>query len=206
MSWRDALRRRSLRTIRPSSYDDTNNYLRFLSNVKRSEFDDPRSEEAFALYLGLQKDLKYLSPTILRPTIGKDIGKGTYYKVDNELEKDIFRSFKDKVKLYEVLKANEFDVTSIFSDNTPGLFTENGKEYVALVPKDNGIITGRPMSSNARMLGNFTVSKGKDKKGEYLSYADQYDLPPVTQGITQGKPYKIYGRIYYKDMEKADSE
>ena len=42
-----------------------------------------------------------------------------------------------------------------------------------------------------RMLGDFTVSRGKDKKGEYISYADQYDFPKILQNKMKGKPYKI---------------
>ena len=34
-------------------------------------------------------------------------------------------------------------------------------------------------SSRARVLGNFTVNKGKDERGEYISYYDKYDLSPT---------------------------
>lgn len=192
------LQEKVYKTVRPSQYSDPYNYIRFLFNNKREEFDDPRSEEAFQLYLGLQKELKYLAPTKLKPTIGKDI-KGQYYKVDSELENDIFQTFKDRVKLNEVKAVNEADVESVFPENTKGLFRENGKDYIALVPRDKKLIPGRPMVSNARMLGDFTVSRGKDKKGEYISYADQYDFPKILQNKMKGNPYKIYGRIYYKD-------
>lgn len=63
------------------------------------------------------------------------------------------------------------------------------------------------VSSRARVLGNFTVNKGKDERGDYISYYDKYDLNPnlpvvgKTFGLDNfvGKPFEIYDRIYTKD-------
>ena len=52
-------------------------------------------------------------------------------------------------------------------------------------------------------LKNYTLSKGKDDKGTYISYYDKYDLEPTVAGYKipvsafMGKPYDIYGRMYY---------
>ncbi len=194
-------------TIRPSNYTDISNYLRYLFNNKREEYDDARSEEAFSTYLGLKKDHKFLSPAKYRPTITNGNPQNLqYYQVDSQLEQDIFNSFKDKVKLNQILPVNENDVNSEYDPGTPGLFYENGKQYVDLTGRDGADnILGDPMASRARMMGNFNVSRGKDERGEYLSYSDQYDFPSVFQNKMQGQPYNIYGRIYYPKKENGGS-
>ena len=39
------------RTIKPSSFDDLNNVARWISGRARKDYDDPRSEDAWAFYL-----------------------------------------------------------------------------------------------------------------------------------------------------------
>ena len=184
--------------IRPSDYTSLNNYARYIFSVKRDDYDDARSEEAFKQYLGLNDKPKYLSPSKYAPSIKAKGKEGEYYKVDPELENDIFHSYKDKVKLNEVVPVDEINIKSEWPVGTP--LTQDG--YVKLDPYDDNIIVGRPMASRARMLGRFTVSRGKDKKGEYLSYSDQYDFPDTFQNKMKGKPYNVYNRIYYKDMKQ----
>ena len=67
------------------------------------------------------------------------------------------------------------------------------------------------MDDRFGMLGTFTVSKGKDEKGDYISYYDIYDINPykgeysrfnskkgdISMGI--GKPFEVYDRIYYTE-------
>jgi len=184
--------------IRPSDYTSLNNYARYIFSVKRDDYDDARSEEAFKQYLGLNDKPKYLSPSKYAPSIKAKGKEGEYYRVDPELENDIFHSYKDKVKLNEVVPVDEINIKSEWPVGTP--LTQDG--YVKLDPYDDNIIVGRPMASRARMLGRFTVSRGKDKKGEYLSYSDQYDFPDTFQNKMKGKPYNVYNRIYYKDMKQ----
>lgn len=43
-------------------------------------------------------------------------------------------------------------------------------------------------------MGTFKLSKGRDKNGHYVSYYDKWDLAG-SHGV--GKPFDIYGRIYY---------
>jgi hypothetical protein len=51
------------------------------------------------------------------------------------------------------------------------------------------------------VMGMYTVSKGEDEKGPYISYWDKYDFDtivaknPIMEGV--GQPYEIYDRIYY---------
>ena len=66
-------------------------------------------------------------------------------------------------------------------------------------------------------LGNFNYGRGKDERGDYLGYADKWDLHPgqlmgvkpeyrsgildteVSDLLGVGKPFEIYDRIYIKD-------
>lgn len=54
-------------------------------------------------------------------------------------------------------------------------------------------------------LGSHTVTKGKDKRGEYISYYDKWDLNPMKDGNSGdlsmgiGRPFEVYDRVHYKD-------
>lgn len=68
------------------------------------------------------------------------------------------------------------------------------------------------------VLGNFTVNKGKDDRGEYIDYYDEWDLNPFTSIVDDRDPDKrniedflyddlfklktpkIYGRVYMDEL------
>lgn len=52
-------------------------------------------------------------------------------------------------------------------------------------------------SGKEGVMGNYTISKGQDTRGTYMSYYDKWDLEPGNYG----KPFEIYDRIYYKTYE-----
>lgn len=65
-------------------------------------------------------------------------------------------------------------------------------------------------SKYGRVLGNYTINKGEDEKGRYISYYDVWDLNPykgkseaadvvttVGQYLAGVKPAEVYGRVYY---------
>lgn len=185
-------------SVRPSDYWDESNYLRYMFGVKRDMKDDPRSEEAFREYLGLNKKNKYLSPADYKPSTSKD-PNAKYYKVDKDLENDLFESFKDQLKLNENKAVDEFQVVNNlpYSEkmDDKGLYYEDDNSYH--INEYDQKRKRSKMTSRARMLGQFTVGRGKDDKGEYMSYYDKYDFPQTVQNQFQGKPYEIYGRVYY---------
>ena len=56
-------------------------------------------------------------------------------------------------------------------------------------------------------IGNFRVGRGKDDKGEYVSYYDVFDIAKgnkKSRTLGSAKPFEIYDRIYTKeyDMKK----
>lgn len=48
-------------------------------------------------------------------------------------------------------------------------------------------------------LKNFIYSKGKDDRGEYVSYYDKNDYDNILDYIPNSETFDIYGRLYYKD-------
>ena len=54
-------------------------------------------------------------------------------------------------------------------------------------------------------LRDFTVGRGRDNKGEYVSYYDLWDISPYRisnkdQSFGIGKPFEVYDRIYLDDF------
>lgn len=65
-------------------------------------------------------------------------------------------------------------------------------------------------SALGNYLGDYTVSKGHDDKGSYISYYDMWDLDPSGRNkgdasMSIGKPIPIYDRIYLDDYYGVDS-
>jgi hypothetical protein len=185
-------RETAFKTIQPSSYDDLKNMGRWMFDVQRETYDDPRSEEFWRHYLQQPGDLQYLKPSQYKPTISKNKDV-TYYSVDDELEKAIFDSYKDKLELKEIKQAKESDISKKYNKDTLQNF----------IISNPGLGDRNPSGSIARALGSFTVSKGKDDKGEYISYYDTYDFPDWIQNKVKGEPYEIYGRIYYPKQKQG---
>jgi hypothetical protein len=58
--------------------------------------------------------------------------------------------------------------------------------------------SGRKDFSSDPIMGNYTWTKGEDKKGHYIAYYDKWDLDiPIEEYGFIGKPFEIYDRIYY---------
>jgi hypothetical protein len=186
-------REKAFKTIQPSSYDDLKNMARWVTNTERKVYDDPRSEEFWRYYLKQPGDLQYLRPSKYSPTITKSQNNNTkYLSVDDELEQAIFNAFNDKLQLNEVKQVNE--------DNIAGKYEQDGLQN--FLTTNPGLGDRNPSGNIARALGNFTVSKGSDDKGEYLSYYDTYDFPNWIQNRVKGDPYEIYGRVYYPKKKR----
>jgi hypothetical protein len=76
----------------------------------------------------------------------------------------------------------------------------HGKEF-KYSNKDTYSVSGYNNRKEAWALGHYNVSKGKDEKGEYISYYDKFDATPgkgenLWEKIGIVKPFEIYGRVY----------
>ena len=49
------------------------------------------------------------------------------------------------------------------------------------------------------IMGEYTLTLGKDEHGNYISYWDRWDLKGSLEGKggLAGKPFEIYDRVYY---------
>lgn len=144
----------------------------------KDSFLEPR-DDIFAEYLQIPKTERNLRPSSYRLYTSA-------YKPKNA-EKDNYFGLNlhsnDRDKLYEAIYHRK---VGLFNKNKPLKVGENAVAHYLLEP-----------------LGNHTIGRGKDEKGEYMSYYDLWDVAPFTnkgdesQGI--GKPVPIYDRIYLDD-------
>lgn len=69
----------------------------------------------------------------------------------------------------------------------------------ALSVKHHGNTSSIAVDIENAVMGNYTLSKGHDEHGEYVSYYDSWDLDGSVEGKEGviGKPFEIYDRIYY---------
>jgi hypothetical protein len=75
---------------------------------------------------------------------------------------------------------------------------------------------GKFLSVGGGVLGNYTVSRGEDENGTYLSYYDVWDLNPAekipgvrdvvdgAQSLAGINPPEVYGRIYVDKDDKGN--
>ena len=185
--------------IIPSGYLSLDNYFNALrigndtDIAPRTTFVDPRSEEAFKQYLGINIDPKYFSLSPNKPSIAKN-PDAVYYKLDPKLERQILKFAKTQdIPLDEMVEFNETDLPWDWAN-----MHESGyNEYSA--------------------LGTFQIGRGIDPETgeEYYSYYDKYDFPEYIQsglympsfqkfGTDQktkfvegleGTPFEIYNRL-----------
>lgn len=153
----------------------------------------------------------------------EDLREGKDPKIDSRgyspKRDDIFAEYLQIPKNKRHSFPNNSGVKLIKSKYVPTIGKENNS-YLALKLPDNYkeslVRAGEnvPMGKNqlfvtkplGDFLGEHTVGKGYDSKGEYVSYYDRWDLDPffygqgerdITMGI--GKPVNIYDRIYLDD-------
>ena len=126
--------------------------------------------DAFKLYTGIPQKNNTFKISDYRPSISTN-KDATYYSFKND------EGFQDGIISYVNNTLGEWKDTNI----------PLGTEYLV---KDSEGTKG--------VMGDFTISVGKDKKGNYLSFYDKWDLSPVNFG----KPFEIYDRIYTKDYGK----
>lgn len=98
-----------------------------------------------------------------------------------------------KTPTYEFTDPGILEYLKAYS-NYPELFDEKG----VLLDEDNV----------AGVMGNFKISKGKDEKGEYLSYYDRYNFEPLRNSgipiienisLPITDDFDTYGRYYLND-------
>src|SRR5699024_1658075 len=82
-----------------------------------------------------------------------------------------------------------YNISGLFYDGLRPIFKEGEwDEEVANI--DSFAKSDRKKAKfNQYNIGNFTMTKGEDEKGKYLSYYDKWDLHPM--GKDKGKIYNL---------------
>jgi hypothetical protein len=178
---------------RPIEYPDVLDAIIKLNNPSVEPLKDKKgnlspSEEAWRKGLGFKDDFKYIKPASYKPANSED----------NDTEYVRFENMYDPEKLINAyVKAQK--------ELKPG-------ETKVLIPSLDPYIKGRKnleasgvAFSQQDPLQNFTLDKGEDEKGKYISLYDVYDFGPLITDLVYGfkKPYEVYDRFYYEKNKQG---
>ena len=154
-----------------TSFDDFQNHPRFKDNPNFGEYIKKASEDLWGMYLGFDQKHNTVSKSKFKPTLGVEDDKSVYYSFNN------VDDIMDDIIERGITKDASKDKWQI-NDSAAGGFN----------------------------LNNYQISRGMDDERElpYYAYYDEYDFDiPTGLGFNiegesiVGKPFNIYGRIYY---------
>ena len=151
----------------------------FNSNTGRPKYNDFR-EAAWGMYLGLAD---------------KDMKASKY----DRFEFSPWRPTRG-TPVGNVYRIKHSDV---YPELDPNNMLNDYALYSMLTSKKQNYNT---VDRSAQFMGTYTIGKGQDKRGKYISYYDDWDLSPLTnygsdQLLGVGKPFTLYDRRYYTDEE-----
>jgi len=147
-----------------------NNFTEWMKDPKTFKQINNRLD-ALNLYSGIPQKNNTFKISDYRPSTAKN-KNANYYSFNNN--NDVIA---DRIVSYANSTLDKWAGTDI----------PVGTEYLLLDGLDDKAV-----------MGTYKVSAGKDKKGNYLSYYDIWDLSPANFG----KPFEIYDRVYTKDYGK----
>lgn len=144
-------------------------------------------EDAWKLYLGLGQDNNTFTESTYKPTRAKD-NTATYYQFEDPLAVLTTLS-KQKHAGRRMSRTIESIVNEI---------KDKGGPIHAIDVDDASLGAQWFGGSNPHVMGNYQLDQGEDEVGPYISYYDKWDLDTLPAKIIRvGKPFEIYGRIYY---------
>ncbi len=179
-------------------------------DTTKREQDDPYSEDAWAMYLGLPQKHNTMTKSKYTPKGNT----GTYYALPEDFKKDLMKGVKSNLsnedmalassnwgKDYNTIKMNlgddkkakrVYDIVSKASKKYKTAEDFDKASKLDFLPTDQEFPYDESMMGEAgtfgkskgrgRVLGNFSVSKHVDEKGRpYMSYRDRYDLHPLAK-------------------------
>ena len=199
----DFIRKRLYNNVLPWGYNDIPQraYNAIVKNKK--EVDETRDkalrDDLWATYLQIPKKERHNIKG------GKvTLEKANYSPKGVNPNKEVYK-FKDLLDVTKFGLLNYAGIIPYSVNFDSGEYLPIGKNRV-VYPKDLGAFT------ELEGLGQFTVGRGYDKKGDYVSYYDSWDLGETnknpyrdaTFGI--GKPFNVYDRIYLDDYFGVPTE
>lgn len=168
----------------------------FLNSDGKISENSKTHKDFLSLYLGKPQKYNTASISKYKPSDSKEKNK-EYFSVNSE-----------KFQNYILKHLDEDYITrGINSGDIKTVIDENGK----LIPNRYVI---RDIGTG---LGEFTIDRGEDENGKYISYWDKWNLNPY-KGIYSstnsssiedlsfgiGKPFDIYDRIYFRENPDSD--
>jgi len=131
-------------------------------------------EDAWRMYLGLPQEQDTFDISDYKPHRAKD--DVYYYSIKNFWQ-------------------NYLGIEEGAQAKLRNLFLESKNGVVKINKSDDAWGTGQQRG----IMGNYTISFGKDSGGHYVSYYDKWDLAVSSEkfGGGFGKPFEIYDRLYY---------
>ena len=151
--------------------------------------------DAWRMYLGLPQKHMTFGISDSKPEKAKE--DRYYYKinafVDHIQEFQKLLGIEEPPVKYLLDRMNETvplpkHIASAVAKSNPSYFKATKLENRSIVTDGENVI-----------MGQYTLSKGEDAHGHYISYYDRWDLDGSLEGRDGviGKPFEIYDRIYY---------
>jgi hypothetical protein len=186
--------------VRPVDYPESNpllfafdTYMRLGDKgappLKDAKGNYAPSEEIWRKALGYNDSFNYIEPSQYRPSKTKENDNAEYVR---------FKNLYDPQKIINAyVKAQK----TLPSDKTS-----------TVIPSLDPYITNREnleasglAFSQQDPLQNFTLDKGQDEKGKYISLYDKYDFSGPANNLIYGfrKPVEIYDRMYYEKDKRG---
>lgn len=150
------------------------------------------------MYFGMPLKDNMLYESNYKPTKSTN-NNTTYYGVNN------VAFLNDLIQLYNYNRIKEVGKNIVVNGYSTkgehrGITPYLSKDLArSLAAGEKSKLGKTPHTLGPGALGRFTIGRGKDDKGEYLSYYDLWDAPG--NGAEENgfaKPYEIYDRIYGK--------
>lgn len=176
-------------------------------SVQRSDRTNRESIDGFAHYLGVGEPHGSLEPSPYSPTRARQ--QGGYMRAPRVWDammgvEKLGYAPPGRPEDYEDF--GEWSGAHNYVRRRPGLEGQPGPSTVRMLldATEGGpaVIQGDGIygKGNAAggVLANFTLDRGQDERGPYISYYDRYDLDrvPLADRVV-GRPFELYDRLYY---------
>ena len=198
----------NIKRVRNAVVDNKEEYKHSDKSYRQMYMDD-----LFAEYLQIPKNERrditknYLTDSPYKPSINKNNVnykriKHRYVSGHSGLHPD------DEEKLVNAVMKGEYENSLDKYDINTGMPSSGISHGPVLL---NKTAISRVLSNYG--LGTHTISRGKDNKGEYVSYYDLWDMAPTKnsggdndESMGIGKPINIYDRVYLDDFYGVPNE
>lgn len=183
------LSERAYKTVSPFGYEPAKVVKDLWGGEERRYSAITSREAAWKMYLGIPLDSQergIFDVSDYKPS--NDSGETPYYYSLPQAEREILNAHLD-------IEANHEKYIAMRDQGLPA--PHGFQEYSG----GKTVLTDESRSNF--VMGRFKVERGKDQRGDYVSYYDVWDLNPRINGVSldmsllAGKPFEIYNRIYF---------